>query len=82
MRIQIPLTLFHADPEPMFHIDANQNFLSMRIGIWILLLMKVMLISDCWCTDPPGLRFEPLLPHFERSRPSMAPFRAFTALEF
>jgi hypothetical protein len=42
----------------------------MKIGIWILLLMKVMSISDHRRTDPPGLRFEPLLLiiHFEPSQ--------------
>jgi hypothetical protein len=51
-----------------------QLFTSMRILIRILLLIKVMEISDRWSIDPPGLHCEAPVLYWERLRPSTALF--------
>ncbi len=51
----------------------------MRFRIRILLLLKVMKISDHWSTDPPRLNFEPPRLYCERPRPSMTPFEVWTS---
>jgi hypothetical protein len=60
-----------SDPDPVFRIRI-QLFTLMRIRI--LLFIKVMQICDRWSTDHPGLYFEPLRLHCERSRPCTAQF--------
>ncbi len=73
LRIRNPLSLFHFSCGSVSDVlrQCKPEFFSlMRIRIWILLLMKVMSISDHRRIDPPGLRFEPLLLiiHFEPSQ--------------
>jgi hypothetical protein len=50
--------------------------------IQILLLIKEIRIYDHCPTDPPALHFEPLRLHFERPRPSTAPFEPLKLLNF
>jgi hypothetical protein len=78
---------FNADPDPdtIFSLKWRiriRFFTLMRIQIWILLLIKVMRISDYWSTDPPRLYLEPPRLHCELLRPSTPPFWSFKALNF
>ena len=55
---------FNAGPDLAFHINADPD----------PALIKVMRICVHWPTGLPGLYFDPPRLHFERLRPSIAPF--------